>query len=334
MSSLAPQIGSDRHIEEETLPQYDPEEFYPVRIGQTLDSRYNVIGKLGYGANSTVWFCRDLNTAQYVATKVYTRTPPGGTNREKLLYEQCDKTTTTHPGALCVRPVLDIFELVRKNGDVHVCLILPPLQTTLFAFQRLGGRPAPLPEEVAKVCIRSLLESLDFLHTEIGVTHCDIKLSNLMFQVEDESIFPDYEEAEKESPSERKVINEERSIYSSRRFRQPRAHAYGLPVLCDFGEARIGSSHPWANIQPEVYRAPEILMQFEHYDCAIDIWNLWNMLEVDHLLDGTDEEGQHNNRLHMHEIVSLLSVPPFEFLRRSPQTWRLFDEFGIGLLPE
>ncbi len=102
----------------------------------------------------------------------------------------------------------------------------------------------------------------------------DIKLSNLMFQVEDESIFPDYEEAEKESPSERKVINEERSIYSSRRFRQPRAHAYGLPVLCDFGEARIGSSHPWANIQPEVYRAPEILMQFEHYDCAIDIWNV------------------------------------------------------------
>ncbi|KAK0326711.1 hypothetical protein LTR54_002322 [Friedmanniomyces endolithicus] len=317
MSSLAPQIGSDRHIEEETLPQYDPEEFYPVRIGQTLDSRYNVIGKLGYGANSTVWFCRDLNTAQYVATKVYTRTPPGGTN--------C---------ALCVRPVLDIFELVRKNGDVHVCLIHPPLQTTLFAFQRLGDRPAPLPEEVAKVCIRSLLEALDFLHTKIGVTHCDIKLSNLMFQVEDESIFPDYEEAEKESPSERKVINEERSIYSSRRFRQPRAHAYGLPVLCDFGEARIGSSHPWANIQPEVYRAPEILMQFEHYDCAIDIWNLWNMLEVDHLLDGTDEEGQHNNRLHMHEIVSLLSVPPFEFLRRSPQTWRFFDEFGIGLLPE
>ncbi|KAK1807036.1 hypothetical protein LTR12_018624, partial [Friedmanniomyces endolithicus] len=60
MSSLAPQIGSDRHIEEETLPQYDPEEFYPVHIGQTLDSRYNVIGKLGYGANSTVWFCRDL----------------------------------------------------------------------------------------------------------------------------------------------------------------------------------------------------------------------------------------------------------------------------------
>ncbi|KAK3635525.1 hypothetical protein LTR56_014692 [Elasticomyces elasticus] len=207
------------------------------------------------------------------------------------------------------------------------------LSTTLFAFQRLGGRPAPLPEEVAKVSMRSLLEALDFFHTEIGATHCDIKLSNLMFQVEDESIFPGYEEAEKESPNQNKIINEERPIYSSRRFRQPRAHAYGLPVLCGFGEARIGSSHPWANIQPEVYRAPEILMQFEHYDCAINIWNLWNMLEADHLLHGSHEEGQHRNRLHMHEIGSLLSDPPSEFLRRSPQTWRLFDEFGIALPP-
>lgn len=46
-------------LEEESLPGYDPEEFYPVRLGDTIKSRYHVIGKLGYGANSTVWFCRD-----------------------------------------------------------------------------------------------------------------------------------------------------------------------------------------------------------------------------------------------------------------------------------
>ncbi|KAK3616400.1 hypothetical protein LTR56_025975 [Elasticomyces elasticus] len=119
--------------------------------------------RFALGRHST----RIISTAQYVAAKVYTRTPPGGTNREKLLYEQCDKTTTAHPGALCVRPFLDIFDLVRKNGDVHVCLIHPPLQTTLFAFQRLGGRPAPLPEEVAKVSMRSLLEVGEACHPEV-----------------------------------------------------------------------------------------------------------------------------------------------------------------------
>lgn len=51
---------SCRALEEESLPSYDAEEFYPVHLGDTIKSRYHVIGKLGYGANSTVWFCRDL----------------------------------------------------------------------------------------------------------------------------------------------------------------------------------------------------------------------------------------------------------------------------------
>ena len=50
-------------IEEERLPGYVAEQFYPVNIGDTLNSRYHVIGKLGYGANSMVWFCHDLSYA-------------------------------------------------------------------------------------------------------------------------------------------------------------------------------------------------------------------------------------------------------------------------------
>lgn len=49
----------DEPFEEETLPDYEPEQFYPIHIGETLNCRYYVIGKLGFGANSTVWFGRD-----------------------------------------------------------------------------------------------------------------------------------------------------------------------------------------------------------------------------------------------------------------------------------
>ena len=49
----------DRSVEEETLPAYDPEEFYPVHIGDVFNGKYQVLGKLGFGANSTVWLCRD-----------------------------------------------------------------------------------------------------------------------------------------------------------------------------------------------------------------------------------------------------------------------------------
>ena len=53
-------VNSTQLIEEETLPYYKAEQFYPVRIGEIFNSIYQVIGKLGYGAYSTVWLCRDL----------------------------------------------------------------------------------------------------------------------------------------------------------------------------------------------------------------------------------------------------------------------------------
>lgn len=93
-----------------------------------------------------------------------------------------------------------------------------------------------------------------------------------MLRVEDQSIFADYEKAEKHTPSARKPINGERTIYASRAFRRPLAHAYGLPVLCDLGEARIGVPQAYTEIQPEIYKAPEILMQFE-WGHSADIWN-------------------------------------------------------------
>lgn len=53
-------LAAETPIEEETLPHYDPEQFYPVHIGDEFNWRYRVTGKLGYGAYSTSWLCRDL----------------------------------------------------------------------------------------------------------------------------------------------------------------------------------------------------------------------------------------------------------------------------------
>ena len=47
-------------IEEESIPTYRPEKFYPVRIGEVFNDRYQVVGKLGYASSATLWLCRDL----------------------------------------------------------------------------------------------------------------------------------------------------------------------------------------------------------------------------------------------------------------------------------
>ena len=53
-------LDTTKNIEEEDIPSYIPEDYYPVYIGEVFKSRYQVVTKLGFGVNSTVWLCRDL----------------------------------------------------------------------------------------------------------------------------------------------------------------------------------------------------------------------------------------------------------------------------------
>lgn len=52
---------NQRKIEEETLLHYNPLDFYPTRVGEIVASKYRIIGKLGFGANSTVWLARGVD---------------------------------------------------------------------------------------------------------------------------------------------------------------------------------------------------------------------------------------------------------------------------------
>lgn len=55
-----PKLPSTLIIEEETLPGYVASRYYPARLGEVLQERYQLVGKLGFGASSTVWLARDL----------------------------------------------------------------------------------------------------------------------------------------------------------------------------------------------------------------------------------------------------------------------------------
>lgn len=80
----------------------------------------------------------------------------------------------------------------------------------------------------------------------------------------------EFEEGEKSNPSPRKVVGNE-VIYASRELKTTNNH--GPPVLCDFGQARFGSARYNGDIQPYIYRAPEILLRTT-WNEKVDIWNL------------------------------------------------------------
>jgi hypothetical protein len=53
-------IDKDQPIEEEVMPEYDPDHFYPVRLGEVFNGRFQTVAKLGYVSSSTIWLARDL----------------------------------------------------------------------------------------------------------------------------------------------------------------------------------------------------------------------------------------------------------------------------------
>nr|POE87758.1 putative serine/threonine-protein kinase sky1 [Quercus suber] len=149
-----------------------------------------------------------------------------------------------------------------------------------------------------------------------------------MLSLEDSTLLADFAEEEIKQPSPRKVINQSRTIYQSRRFRRPsKGRSYGLPVLCDFGEARIGDvqkSSPF--VQPHIYRAPEIIFQMK-WGSAADIWNLGHHMFEDIF----DSNGKHDPFKHLSLMIALIGNPPGDFVRRSETTSQCFDHSGAWI---
>jgi serine/threonine protein kinase len=100
----------------------------------------------------------------------------------------------------------------------------------------------------------------------------DISSNNILQGIEDTSILCNIEEDEMKQPVARKVLPG-RNIYHSR----PLPVNEALPVLCDLGEARLGSAKHNGDIMPGIYRAPEVILGMD-WDCKVDIWSVGMMV--------------------------------------------------------
>lgn len=95
-----------------------------------------------------------------------------------------------------------------------------------------------------------------------------------MFGAEDDSIFQESEQQELENPSPRKEADG-RFIYVSRQLSMPKN--LGPPVLCDFGSVVSGDQVNDKDVQPNLYRAPEVILKMP-WGYEIDIWSVGCMV--------------------------------------------------------
>jgi serine/threonine-protein kinase SRPK3 len=277
-------------IEEETLQDYKPQRYYPVKLNQLFHSRYKTLGKLGYGSASTVWLCQDIlcpssSPSKYVALKVYVNSSKhhGELNIYKHIQATC--ATCTHDGRHHMRKLLDSFDIDGPHGK-HTCLVHEPLGISFDEMKELTTNGL-FEAKLIRQTFRPILTGLEFLHKEANIIHTgrekgtmldickvyaytspDIQPKNMLMGVHDRSAFEKYTARTKNFPMPRKEL-EDRTIY----ILQPMPLTKGLPFLTDFSEARFGDSKHTGVIMPNVYRAPEVILDME-WSYPVDVWGL------------------------------------------------------------
>ncbi|KXG48603.1 uncharacterized protein PGRI_024730 [Penicillium griseofulvum] len=293
-------IKQSQILEEERFEEFKKGHYYPANIGEVLGSKYQVLGKLGFGTTSTVWLARDLEGCQYVTLKVYTM--DGTAQREVQIYKALSQGNTLHPGYSHVRTALDAFTIWHQ-GNEHHCVVQKPMWGSFrhFIYRSPGQQ---LSEDLFKSGLKQIFLALDYLHSECQLVHT-------------------------EHPSAGKSVNN-MPVYASRRFELPQD--FGRAVLSDFGSAVRGDQKRNHDAQPTIYRSPEVMLKTE-WSYPIDIWNvgtmIWDLFEGKHMFIGLDPDGKgYSTRAHLAELIGVLGPPPLDLLKRGERSLEFFTKDG------
>ncbi|OAA63409.1 Protein kinase-like domain protein [Niveomyces insectorum RCEF 264] len=323
-------VDASTAFEEENLPHYTREAFYPARNGEIIHGRYQLGAKMGYGTSSTVWLAQDLQDGSYWAMKIQVNTIPEEYRTSELEVYRHLKAhgSPNHPGEKHICELRDAFVLQGPNGT-HQVLVLTAAGMTLSEFRyRPGNVLSPL---MARLAVKQVLLAVNYLHSA-DVIYTDLHADNLLIGVTDQAVFDKIASLEAKTPSRRKYVDDT-VIHSSLGV----VASIGPLVLCDMGQARIGSRQEGIAM-PAPFRAPEVILGMP-WDSKIDMWNLgvlaWNLVEDDVLFQlKAYESRDESNARHLAAMVALLGPPPTEFLnRKRSETSKYWDDQGnwIGL---
>ncbi|KAJ5627156.1 hypothetical protein N7528_004583, partial [Penicillium herquei] len=313
-------LPQHERIDEEKIPRYNPWVYYPAKQGQVLGDKYQLVLKIGFGRNSTVWFARDLNRFEQqpesiVAIKITNLNLFVKAIEEKKLENYLLLKNPRHPGHLKVRHCLDAVDVVGPRG-VHRCLVYEPMREPMSLTQH-HFVDCLFPYHVAKTYIRALLTGLDYLHSECNVVHgnltslSDLKLDNILMDFENDNILPYI--MERQTKMKFKVDATGRTVYVSHGNYGaivPKDFHNMMPKIANFGDgirmkqARAGvptiplGIYP---IQPMQYRAPEVIL-----GCRESLFQ-----------KAEDKHGQYDAKAHLGEMIALLGPPPTELILKS-----------------
>ncbi|KAF5020125.1 hypothetical protein F66182_7857 [Fusarium sp. NRRL 66182] len=308
-------------FEEERSLDYSPKSYYPARIGEKLRGKYQLVSKLGWGTGSTVWLAKTSSwfpwqKDQYVALKITNNTPAvqAAARRELNITNKILAANTSHPGCQFIRRVLDSFE-VRGPDGTHIVLALEPLRQPLSLMAQQDGLVGRVPTHTVKAVLPSILQSLDYLHSE-----ADLKGDHFMVPFEDSSVLDQYALRQAANPASH-IRRNGRPLYASRSSFGPLRGRVENVKLTDFGLAADGNRPHNHDIQPREYTAPEVILK-AGWSYSADIWNLglvlFDLVGGVNLLSGrVPGHATFSNKTRFGQMTRLLGPVPSELVARA-----------------
>ncbi|KAJ9209278.1 hypothetical protein DTO166G4_9119 [Paecilomyces variotii] len=332
-----PPIPQQEPVDEELCPGYNSASFYPANPGEVLAERFQLLVKIGWGSQSTVWLARDISRLKWqsertVVLKIIDSNNANDARHEKEIESHIKQQNPEHRGRVILRTCLDDVEVTGPEGK-HMCLVYEPMREPLWMFQRrFVDRKIPLP--IAKAYIYFCLVGLDYLHSECKVVHSDLKLDNILMSFENENVLTNF--IIQQQQMQYKIDSKSgRTIYRCHNdfgALDGRDIKNMIPKIADFGlatrldkphtrDGMVGKQLGVYPIQPDPYRAPEVILGCG-WDFKADIWNfgvlLWNILGSKELFQQVhNADGTYDAKSHLAEMIALLGPPPKVLLAKS-----------------
>ncbi|KAG6853212.1 hypothetical protein C0991_006115 [Blastosporella zonata] len=156
--------------------------YHPVHIGDVYN-RYQIINKLGYGRNSTVWLAEDKTAKQLAALKIFTHdalSSPQGLNELNVARHLRDQRKL-HDGAEYVTEMLDDFEIVGPNGT-HRCIVNEPLGPAPIhgsEIEEIFGEDHYIPLSTTASLLPQIARGVAHIH-KCGVVHGNLRKENIL----------------------------------------------------------------------------------------------------------------------------------------------------------
>lgn len=297
-------------------------------IGDHVAYRYEVLSKIGTGAFGTVLKCYDHKMSCEVALKMI------------------KETHESHPEIALEAKFLEALQ----NGCEHHHIVKLYESFIFRNYFCISMEFISSVYEISEERIRcrfsnsdllQLFDAINFIHSN-GILHCDLKPSNILFEIDDKShkankqtnvsirskdTFHEISQVITTSHKNRRSLSlnkyNDNSDDTNNRYNIFQSNKKILKII-DFGCSCYIGQCPYEKIQSLNYRAPEVVLRLMPYTTSIDIWSIGCIAYETAV--GAPLFNSNSERELIGEIVELIGQPPLWMVEESPRSSKFFTE--------